>query len=48
MNEKIRLRLTISLIIGALILCIVGIAGGEMGDILQYAANICLECIGIG
>jgi hypothetical protein len=33
---------------GALAMVVVGVCNGEVGTVLTKAANICLECIGIG
>jgi hypothetical protein len=33
---------------GALAMIVIGVCNGEVGTVLKKAANICLECIGIG
>ncbi len=39
---------TVGLLAAALALLAVGIATGEPGVVLQKAAQICTECIGLG
>lgn len=45
---KKRLVLPTGLMLAGLVLMIIGIANKEVGTVFQKAANICMECIGIG
>jgi hypothetical protein len=41
-------KLTLLLLALALAMCLFGAAAGEMEEVLFKAANICMECIGLG
>ena len=48
MKEKRTRRFTGILILAAVIMCAFGAAAGEAEVVLVKAANICMECIGLG
>jgi hypothetical protein len=47
-NNKIRVLIAAAILTAGVILIAVGIAGGQFIAVLQKAATICLECVGIG
>lgn len=47
-KSNYRTIISISLLIGSLVLIGVGIADKEVLTVFQKAVNICMECIGIG
>ena len=48
MEEKRARRLAGILILAAVIMCAFGAVAGEAEVVLVKAANICMECIGLG
>ena len=48
MSEKRRSLIGTGVLIAAVILIVVGYWSGEAAVVLQKAARICMECIGIG
>ncbi|SER84042.1 hypothetical protein SAMN04487884_11234 [Butyrivibrio fibrisolvens] len=47
-KRKVPLCVTLVLLVAAIGSCIFGATRGEMKTVYRKAANICMECIGIG
>lgn len=48
MFKRLRPFLTLALALAGVTFLVVGILGGEAGEVLQKAIRVCLECIGVG
>ena len=48
MKKEVPAKVTVILLAAAAAACIMGICLGEAETVFMRAANICLECIGLG
>ena len=48
MKKEHRGYVTAVILAAALIMCVFGVMSGEAGIVFTKAANICMECIGLG
>ncbi len=47
-KKELPAAVTILLLLLAIALCLLGIHQGETAEVFRKAANICMECIGLG
>ncbi len=48
MTDKKRTVMSLLLVLIGLVMLLIGVLDGQVGNLLIKSVNICLECVGIG